>query len=271
MKSSRLYLWRLRTLCLGGEFFELSKVNPAASMLILGLEREFDVVIGDNVAGEAVTISTRSVLVPVGKPVTGNAYGQKVAFLFLDPLGQDLQHLQKQMAGQYDGVGFDSVHEAAQLATMNEILDANVEPAQAYKLLNQRIFLTDQILDKQYDNLPDSDQRIRKVIEWVKADPCSNIPNQELADRVGLSASQLQRLFKAATGIPIRRYRLWHRLFVASGLIAFGRSLTEAALEAGFSDSSHFNHTFHSMLGIKPSLVLRGGSRTQIYIGGEGD
>ena len=101
----------------------------------------------------------------------------------------------------------------------------------------------------------------------IRADPADNISNDELAARVGLSGARLQRLFKESTGIPIRRYRLWHRLFVTSSMMAMGSTLTDAALAAGFSDSSHLTHVFRSMLGMKPSMVLRRSRDMRILVG----
>ena len=50
--------------------------------------------------------------------------------------------------------------------------------------------------------------------------------------------------------------------------MAEGQTLTDAALEAGFSDSSHFNHVFRSMLGLKPSDVLNRKEHMKIFVGG---
>ncbi|MCG8313919.1 MAG: AraC family transcriptional regulator [Pseudomonadales bacterium] len=116
-------------------------------------------------------------------------------------------------------------------------------------------------------NAPEVNPKINIVIDIVKSNPSSNISNAELAAAVDLSERQLQRQFKIATGIPIRRFRLWHRLFITATLMQFGWSLTDAALEAGFSDAPHFNHTFRSMLGMKPSFVLKRQNKIKIFAG----
>ena len=73
---------------------------------------------------------------------------------------------------------------------------------------------------------------------------------------VGLSVPRLRQLCKQQVGVPIRRYRQWHRLFVTATGVSRGLSLTDAALAAGFSDSSHFHHAFYNILGMKPSAIL---------------
>jgi AraC-like DNA-binding protein len=54
----------------------------------------------------------------------------------------------------------------------------------------------------------------------------------------------------------MRRYRLWHRLFVTAVKMGTGGNLTEAAMDAGFTDSAHFSHTFKAMFGMAPTTIL---------------
>jgi len=111
-----------------------------------------------------------------------------------------------------------------------------------------------------------TDPRIIAVIDIIKSEPTINHTNEYLANRINVSEVTLQRLFKATTHIPIRRFRLWHRLFITSTLLAFGLSITDAALQAGFSDASHFNHVFKDMFGILPSSLLRRTQNMSIFV-----
>ena len=70
-----------------------------------------------------------------------------------------------------------------------------------------------------------------------------------------------------ALGVPIRRYRQWHRLFVTAVGVTQGLSLTTAALEAGFTDSAHFSRTFRSILGMPPSAMLNPRGRMRMFAG----
>lgn len=76
----------------------------------------------------------------------------------------------------------------------------------------------------------------------------------EVASAVGLSESRLSHLFKQQLGIPPIRFRRWSRLRQATTHLAAGMSITEAALEAGFSDAAHLTRTFTEMLGITPGM-----------------
>lgn len=72
----------------------------------------------------------------------------------------------------------------------------------------------------------------------------------DAAARVGLSSGRARHLFAEETGLPFRTYLLWRRLMRTVELFSAGASLTDAALGAGFSDSSHLSRTFRRMFGI---------------------
>lgn len=98
------------------------------------------------------------------------------------------------------------------------------------------------------------DSRVGAALEVLRGRQGRPVPAVLLAAQVGLSSGRLSRLFKATTGMPIRRYVLWLRLRAALGALqSGGRSLSEAAHEAGFSDAAHLTRTFRRMFGIAPS------------------
>ncbi len=71
-----------------------------------------------------------------------------------------------------------------------------------------------------------------------------------------LSESRFLHLFSQQVGIPWRRYQLWRKLLLAAKLAVDGKSLTMAAVNAGFSDAAHFSRTFKDMFGVNPSSVF---------------
>ena len=97
------------------------------------------------------------------------------------------------------------------------------------------------------------DFRIRKVIRWAAREIDEPIG---LSDAVGLSdlsLSRLRHLFVEETGLPFKTYLLWLRLTRAVEGVAAGVPLTQAAHNAGFSDSAHLSRTFRRMFGVAPS------------------
>lgn len=111
------------------------------------------------------------------------------------------------------------------------------------------------------DSLP-IDRRVAQSIEWIRSSRDEGISVQEIASGVELSESRFSHLFTENVRIPVRRYLLWLRLRDAMHLLAQGRSLTETAHEAGFSDSAHLARTFRSLLGIAPSALTKESSIT---------
>ncbi len=95
------------------------------------------------------------------------------------------------------------------------------------------------------------DPRIQATMQLLQKKYISRkVSIAELARHAGLSQSRLMHLFTEQVGIPLRRYVLWLRLMTTVRLAIQGKSLTEAAHSAGFSDSAHLSRTYRRMYGI---------------------
>ncbi len=101
------------------------------------------------------------------------------------------------------------------------------------------------------------DPRVAQSIEWIRERRDEGISVQEIASGVELSESRFSHLFTENVRVSVRRYLLWLRLRDAMHIFADGKSLTETAHEAGFSDSAHLTRTFRSLLGIAPSALTK--------------
>jgi AraC family transcriptional regulator len=99
------------------------------------------------------------------------------------------------------------------------------------------------------------DDRVERVLALQQA-PERRMGIAQIAVAVGLSPSRLAHVFRAQTGLAIRRYLLWLRLGDALQEITRGASLTAAAHAAGFADSAHLTRTFRRMLGLAPSALV---------------
>ena len=89
---------------------------------------------------------------------------------------------------------------------------------------------------------------------------------EELALAARLSASRLMALARRQLGSSLRQYRSWLRSFRVARDYAAGRSLTEAALEAGFASSAHLSAATREHFGIRPSDVLSPANRGAIRL-----
>jgi AraC family transcriptional regulator len=97
------------------------------------------------------------------------------------------------------------------------------------------------------------DARIRKILTWAAAQIDEPVGLSDAVAVSGLSASRLRHLFVEQTGLAFKTYLLWLRLTRAVESFAAGASLTQAAHQAGFSDSAHLSRTFRRMFGVAPA------------------
>ncbi|WP_434752982.1 helix-turn-helix domain-containing protein [Paenibacillus amylolyticus] len=95
-----------------------------------------------------------------------------------------------------------------------------------------------------------TDSRIKELIQLMKNCTDSEHSIRTYAEQFGLSNSRLSHLFKENTGISLSGYMLLHKLQKASYLIFEGRSITDAAMAAGFDTPSHFANTSKRLLGM---------------------
>ena len=104
--------------------------------------------------------------------------------------------------------------------------------------------------------ISEQDKRIEKLLSLISASTPPEEVDQILA-QVPLSKSRLSHLFVEQAGVTLRRYILWQRLCRAITLILSGKSITDAAFEASFSDLPHLSRTFKSMFGINISEFFK--------------
>lgn len=100
--------------------------------------------------------------------------------------------------------------------------------------------------------------QLRRVTEYI-ADNCTrNIRIEELAELAGLSQSHFSHAFKASTGLPPHQWQMKTRIDRVKVLLRNRHmSLTEVAVETGFSDPAHFARMFRRQTGASPSAWRR--------------
>jgi len=101
-----------------------------------------------------------------------------------------------------------------------------------------------------------TDKRVLNVLHFISENIENPFSLQQLSDVACLSEGRLTHLFKDEVGIPIRRYILWKRTCLALSFIESGEDFTNAAIAAGFSDSSHLTRTFNKVFGLPPSELF---------------
>src|SRR5215468_975376 len=178
-----------------------------------------------------------------------DARNTDVLIAFVDPESELGTALSDRIASEVAILSSRDVAEWRSMLGDPATLDsARVEPWLKTKLLQE-------------ERRPRLDPRVKRALRMIRdqlAEP-DDISLSRLARRVGLSPSRLMHLFTTSVGVPLRPYVLWLRIQLAAGELASGRSATEAAHAAGFSDAAHFTRTFRRMLGATPRQILRRG------------
>jgi len=103
-----------------------------------------------------------------------------------------------------------------------------------------------------------ADARALKVAECVLRSPADEATVADLARQCGLSMRTLERLFRAETGLRFGQWRQKARLLESVRVLAERGSVTDAALESGYSSVSAFIAAFKQTFGRTPGSMLDG-------------
>ena len=101
-----------------------------------------------------------------------------------------------------------------------------------------------------------SDGRALKAVEWVMNNPTDRATAADLARNCGLSARTLERLFSAETGMRFGLWRQKARLLESVRVLVERASVTDAALESGYSSVSAYIAAFKQTFGCTPGAML---------------
>ena len=94
--------------------------------------------------------------------------------------------------------------------------------------------------------------RLKLVLDYLKAHYSDNITLSRLASIADLSPFYLLRLFHQRIGVPPHEYQTQLRISHARRLICKGFPISQAALQAGFFDQSHLSRNFKRITGVSP-------------------
>lgn len=96
-------------------------------------------------------------------------------------------------------------------------------------------------------------RHINECKDYIYAHIKERITIEDLADRFGVSASYLSRLFKKETGISVSAYIREQKMDVAKNMLRYSEySMIEIAARLSFSSQSHFIQQFRDTVGMTP-------------------
>lgn len=144
-------------------------------------------------------------------------------------------------------VGLDELVGPARARDVSARIEAAAGPAQAIAIVEGLLlsmpFALDPIVEHalvMLDPLDDEDKQVARI-----------------ARTLAVSERQLGRRFRDRVGMSPKRFASLRRFERAARLAATSRSLTRAAVEAGYYDQPHFNREFRRFTGLAPGAWLR--------------
>ncbi len=114
--------------------------------------------------------------------------------------------------------------------------------------------------------IADGDREIIDAARYISSSFYLPITLSSMADRAGLSQSYFSKRFRTVVGIGMKEYLTSVRLKHASiELLSTNHSVTEVAINNGFSDSNYFKDAFKKMYGVSPRAYRAAQSTDMIH------
>jgi AraC-like DNA-binding protein len=95
---------------------------------------------------------------------------------------------------------------------------------------------------------------VKKTMSYIAANYQNPITVNELAKENCMSAFHYCRTFKSLTGLSPHKYLIQYRLSISHKSLQNNEPVFDAAINAGFYDSSHFIRSFYSRNAVSPTL-----------------
>ncbi|WP_191601980.1 AraC family transcriptional regulator [Marinomonas algicola] len=96
------------------------------------------------------------------------------------------------------------------------------------------------------------DSRLIKLVEELQLNPSNEVNLEEWATTLGVSSRTISRIFMSQTGIGFKEWRQRLRLLYSLVLLEKGDSVTQVALDVGYSSPSAFTYAFHQFFNCTP-------------------
>ena len=102
-----------------------------------------------------------------------------------------------------------------------------------------------------------TDKRVLDAMIHIRENFLEKLLCQKVAASVFLSEGRFSHLFREQAGMPFASYLIYQRIMYVYGEILRGKSITEAALSAGFSGSAHFADVNRRVFGLSAGNITR--------------
>lgn len=177
---------------------------------------------------------------------------QNVIILYLDNKTETANAISEKILKSRPFVSFHFGHIAELIQDLSECFNQEITCLKAKAICDRMI----RIILNGPPKRRSMDERINRLLRELDTLEGDRVSVSEYADSLNLSTGRLCHLFQKQVGFPVRQYFLWRKVIRAIMAMERVSTLTEAAHQSGFSDSSHMNRTFKKMFGIRPSFFM---------------
>lgn len=117
-------------------------------------------------------------------------------------------------------------------------------------------------LDYSYNSLP-LDPRLTKALNFLRNAPLKGAI-ASAAKHSGISEPRLRSIAKIQLGTPLSKWASWNAIRRSTIALSLGASLSEAALDGGFSDQAHYSRTMKKIMGLTPLQALNSSKNQKV-------
>ena len=214
--------------------------SHSAAHIMISLENEIEVIL------ENEKVHCRGILIPSGMTHTANTDENKVLIFLFDSttnIANQLKEIEILDDELVDGV-VNAYH--AFVNGDKDASDYRKVVTNVYKCVNGDL-LRHIVMD----------ERVESALKYVRANLQEPLTCSDVAKHVFLSEGRFSHLFKEQVGMTFAAYLIYQRVMKAYVEIINGKSITEAAIEAGFSSSTHFAETSKRLFGLSASTIRK--------------
>jgi AraC-like DNA-binding protein len=102
-----------------------------------------------------------------------------------------------------------------------------------------------------------ADARVKSICQALIEHPADISTATQWAEKLGVAAKTVHRLFVQETGMSFSRWREQARLLAALRRIAHGERIIDIAFDCGYASQSAFTAMFRRHFGVPPSAFYR--------------
>lgn len=242
-----IYHWRHGLLLLAPTLVLERTTTPLCATLRLACNKPYRI----DVAGEEIT-TWASLVAPRVERRKVIAVDSHVALFYFPIEWPEYAGVQAAIAGK-DWLNFEASHFESIIETLRLGFRQSLDAATVIDVARKAV---EAISGSQIPAPVRVDARIDALRRHLDDTPLDEVDVGKMSLQVGLSASRARTLFKQQVGTTIQHYARWAAIWKAIKGWSTDKTLTEVAVEAGFYDLAHADHTFIEMFGIAPSLVV---------------